>query len=100
MFLRRMLKAPPVNPRTYIYRYYNIDQQRAVNMFENMFKKALKLVKRLTILHLSGSMLFGINWTNPGPTSVNLFFVRPQCCKPRILKDLTDIVILSLTFTL
>ena len=22
---RRLLKAPPANPRTYIYRYYNID---------------------------------------------------------------------------
>ena len=24
--LGRMLKAPPLNPQTYIYRYYNIDQ--------------------------------------------------------------------------
>ena len=27
--------------RTYIYQYYNIDPQRAVNMFKNMFKKAV-----------------------------------------------------------
>ena len=38
-------------------------------------------------------------WTNLGPTSVNLF-LRPQCCKPQILEDLTNIVIVCLTFTL
>ena len=28
------------------------------------------------------------------------YFQRPQCCQPRILKDLTDIVIISLTISL
>ena len=27
------------------------------------------------------------------------YFLRPQCWKPRILEDLTDIVIISPTFT-
>ena len=31
----RMLKAPPLNPRTYIFQYYNID-------LADMFGKALK----------------------------------------------------------
>ena len=52
-----MLKAPPVDPRTYISRYYIIDpteSQRAVNMFKNMFEKALKQVKRLTMPEKKG----------------------------------------------
>ena len=29
-FRRRMLKAPPVNPRVYIHRYYNIDPKEGL----------------------------------------------------------------------
>ena len=29
-FHRRMLKAPPVNPRVYIYWYYNIDPKEGL----------------------------------------------------------------------
>ena len=48
---RGILKTPPANPRTYIYRHYNKDPKRAINMFENMFEKALKLEKRLTMVY-------------------------------------------------
>ena len=42
-----------------------------------------------------------IFWTKKlRPTSVDLIFLRPQCCKPQILEDLTNIVIISPTFTL
>ena len=41
--------------------------------------------------------------TNLGPVLVELIvqhIIQPQCCKSRILEDLTDIVILSPTITL
>ena len=38
----RMLKAPPLIPRTYISHSSKIDPTEGINMFKNMFEKALK----------------------------------------------------------
>ena len=43
----RILKAPPANPRFYIYRYYNIDPKEGLKYV----RKALKSEKRLTMVY-------------------------------------------------
>ena len=65
-----MLKVPTLIPQTYIYRYYNIDPKRAVNMFKNMFEKALKQVKRSTMLF---GFLFTFFWFSFHRTGLSLF---------------------------
>ena len=61
--------------------------------------------KRLTMMLYARSLLgyFFYFWTNLGPIQVELIvkhIKHPQCCKSRILEDLTNIVILGLTITL
>ena len=38
----RILKAPPVNPRVYIYRYYNIDPMEGLKYVRKYVRNALK----------------------------------------------------------
>ena len=58
-------------------------------MLKNMFEKGINL-ESICIFKYFGQTL-GLHLS---------YFLRPQCCKPRILEDLTDIVIISQTFTL
>ena len=41
-YLWRMLKAPPVNPRVYIYRYYNINPTEGSLYVQKYVKKSSK----------------------------------------------------------
>ena len=41
--IRRMLKAPPVNPRVYIYRYYKVVKIANVQLLTKCY--AIKMVK-------------------------------------------------------
>ena len=47
-FLWRMLKGPPLNPRTYISRYSNIDPTKGRWYVRKYVRKSSNLVKRLT----------------------------------------------------
>ena len=79
-----MLKAPPVNARTYIYGYYNIDPTICL-------KICLEKVLFFQFLH------------KPQPILVELIvehILRPQSGNSQICADLTDIVIISLTTAL
>ena len=61
-------------------------------MFKNMIEKAISLLG-----------YFFYFWTNLGPIQAELIveqMICPQCCKPWILKDLTDIFILGPTIIL
>ena len=62
-----------------------------------MFKKVLKLEKRLKIAY------FFYFWTNLGPILVKLIvdnIIRPQNSKARLFKFRTDIVIKGQTMTI
>ena len=39
--------------------------------------------------------VYGIDWTNLGHISVDLIFLRPQCCKSQFLEDSTENCILE-----
>ena len=61
-------------------------------MFENMFGKALKQVKRLTMLYAREKRVDkdAICPINVMSSQFNQLFLRPQYCKPRSLEDSTD----------
>ena len=48
-----MLKATPANPRDYISWTFKISPRDGICVFENMFKKALKIGKRPPMLQTS-----------------------------------------------
>ena len=50
--LQGILKAPPVNPQTYIYQYYNIDPTEGSLYVQKYVRKSFKEVKRSTMLSM------------------------------------------------
>ena len=110
----RMLKGPPLIPRTYISRASIIDPTEGREYVLKYVQKALKQVKRSTMLYadkkqVDNDALCPMNviskkiWTNLGPILVDLIvkhIIRPQCCKSQILEDLTKIYIIVPTIAL
>ena len=93
-----MLKAPPVNPRVYIYRYYNIEPKEVLQYVLKYVQKSSKIRKKVDN---------GICPRKEGQQRCympdkcsELVSLSPLCCKPRILEHLTDVVIMCTTFTL
>ena len=94
-----MLKAPSLNPWTYISRYYNIDQTEGHYFIYFWTNLGPMLVERIVIseynqtYHTHTSCYYILDLL-----CVNI--IRPKCCKSRISEDLTDIVIIGLAITL